>query len=110
MEDSGKRLRAIVSPHGHGDHWFGTAMLLKRFPEAKAYATAGTIEVMRFHGDPKFRAATWDMGGASGPGYDGVTIRNGLVVGFPLGVRVTAASANHLVDLSVSDSERSGIV
>jgi glyoxylase-like metal-dependent hydrolase (beta-lactamase superfamily II) len=32
VEDSGKRLRAIVSTHGHGDHWFGTAMLLKRFP------------------------------------------------------------------------------
>ena len=62
VEDSGKRLTAIVSTHGHGDHWFGTAMLLKRFPDAKAYATAGTIEVMRFHGDPKFRAATWDRG------------------------------------------------
>ena len=58
VEGSGKRLRAIVSTHGHGDHGFGTAVLLKRFPEAKAYATAGTIEVMRFHGDSKFRAAT----------------------------------------------------
>jgi glyoxylase-like metal-dependent hydrolase (beta-lactamase superfamily II) len=62
IEASGKRLRAIVSTHGHGDHWFGTAMLLKRFPNAKAYATAGTIEVMRFHGNPEFRAGTWDKG------------------------------------------------
>ena len=62
VEDSGKRLTAIVSTHGHGDHWFGTAMLLKRFPEAKAYATEGTIEVMRFHGNPEFRAGTWDKG------------------------------------------------
>src|SRR5258706_16455340 len=62
IEGSGKRLRAIVSTHGHGDHWFGTAMLLGRFPDAKAYATAGTIEVMRFHGNPEFRAATWDKG------------------------------------------------
>ena len=60
VEDSGKRLTAVVSTHGHGDHWFGTAMLLKRFPEAKAYATAGTIEVMRFHGNPEFRASAWD--------------------------------------------------
>ena len=52
MGRGGKRLTAIVSTHGHGDHWFGTAMLLKRFPEAKAHATAGTIEVMRFHGKP----------------------------------------------------------
>lgn len=51
-----------------------------------------------------------DNGGLSGPGHDGVTIRNGVLVGFPLGVRVTAASANHLLDLRVSDSERSGIV
>lgn len=51
-----------------------------------------------------------DNGGFSGPGHDGVAIRNGLIVGFPLGVRVTAASANHLVNLRVSDSERSGIV
>ena len=62
VEDSGKHLKAIVSTHGHGDHWFGTAVLLKRFPDAKAYATAGTIEVMRFHGDPTFRAGTWDKG------------------------------------------------
>jgi len=62
VEASGRRLRAIVSTHGHGDHWFGTAMLLKRFPDAKAYATAGTIEVMRFHGNPEFRAGTWDKG------------------------------------------------
>jgi len=60
VEGSGKRLTAVVSTHGHGDHWFGTAMLLKRFPEAKAYATAGTIEVMRFHGNPEFRASAWD--------------------------------------------------
>ena len=60
VEGSGKRLTAVLSTHGHGDHWFGTAMLLKRFPEAKAYATAGTIEVMRFHGNPEFRASAWD--------------------------------------------------
>jgi glyoxylase-like metal-dependent hydrolase (beta-lactamase superfamily II) len=60
VENSGKRLTAIVSTHGHGDHWFGTAMLLKRFPDAKAYATAGTIEVMRFHASPEVREAVWD--------------------------------------------------
>ena len=62
VEDSGKRLTAIVSTHGHGDHWFGTAMLLKRFPDAKAYATAGTIEVMRFHANPEVRVAERPLG------------------------------------------------
>jgi glyoxylase-like metal-dependent hydrolase (beta-lactamase superfamily II) len=47
IEQSGKRLAHIYVTHGHGDHWFGTAQLLQRFPGATLYATEGTIEVMR---------------------------------------------------------------
>jgi glyoxylase-like metal-dependent hydrolase (beta-lactamase superfamily II) len=47
IERSGKRLAHIYVTHGHGDHWFGTAQLLQRFPRATLYATEGTIEVMR---------------------------------------------------------------
>ena len=43
---SGKRLTYIYATHGHGDHWFGAAELVKRFPGAVTYATPGTIEVM----------------------------------------------------------------
>ncbi|MFI5706320.1 MBL fold metallo-hydrolase [Kribbella sp. NPDC051620] len=46
VERSGKRLIAIYATHGHGDHWFGTGELVKRFPGAVAYATPGTIEMM----------------------------------------------------------------
>lgn len=46
IERSGKRLTAIYATHGHGDHWFGTGELVKRFPGVAVYATAGTIEVM----------------------------------------------------------------
>ncbi|NEA30200.1 MBL fold metallo-hydrolase [Streptomyces sp. SID13031] len=46
IERSGKRLIAIYATHGHGDHWFGTGELVKRFPGAVAYATPGTIEMM----------------------------------------------------------------
>ncbi|GAA0931396.1 MBL fold metallo-hydrolase [Kribbella koreensis] len=46
VERSGKRLTAIYATHGHGDHWFGTGELVKRFPGAVAYATPGTIEMM----------------------------------------------------------------
>jgi len=60
VEDSGKRLAHIYITHGHGDHWFGTAPLLRRFPGAVAYAAAGTIEVMRKHAQSEFRAAVWD--------------------------------------------------
>ncbi|WP_217696759.1 MBL fold metallo-hydrolase [Micromonospora avicenniae] len=34
VERSGKRLRYVYATHGHGDHWFGTAEILKRFPGA----------------------------------------------------------------------------
>jgi glyoxylase-like metal-dependent hydrolase (beta-lactamase superfamily II) len=43
---SGKRLKYIYATHGHGDHWFGTAQLLERFPGATVYATEGTIRLM----------------------------------------------------------------
>ncbi|MEO3745503.1 MBL fold metallo-hydrolase [Plantactinospora sp. B5E13] len=46
VEASGRRLAYVYATHGHGDHWFGTNELLKRFPGAVAYATPGTIEVM----------------------------------------------------------------
>src|ERR1700741_272507 len=35
---SGKNLTAIYVTHGHGDHFFGLASLLERFPRAKAVA------------------------------------------------------------------------
>ncbi|WP_394830308.1 MBL fold metallo-hydrolase [Pendulispora rubella] len=60
VEASGKRLIAIATTHGHGDHWFGTSVLLRHFPDAKPYATEGTIEVMRIHADPTFRASAWE--------------------------------------------------
>jgi glyoxylase-like metal-dependent hydrolase (beta-lactamase superfamily II) len=47
IEQSGKRLAYIYITHGHGDHWFGTAQLLERFPSATVYATEGTIRKMR---------------------------------------------------------------
>jgi glyoxylase-like metal-dependent hydrolase (beta-lactamase superfamily II) len=60
IERSGKRLTHIYITHGHGDHWFGTAPLLQRFPGASVFASAGTIEVMRYHASPEVRAAVWD--------------------------------------------------
>ena len=62
IENSGKRLVHIYITHGHGDHWFGTAPLLRRFTGASAYAAAGTIEVMHKHADREFRAVLWDNG------------------------------------------------
>jgi glyoxylase-like metal-dependent hydrolase (beta-lactamase superfamily II) len=58
IEQSGKRLAYIYVTHGHGDHWFGTAQLLQRFPDATVYATEGTIRKMRQQADS--RADHWD--------------------------------------------------
>jgi len=58
VEASGRRLIAIYATHGHGDHWFGTAKLLKRFPNAIPYATRGTIALM--HKQLEGRAQLWD--------------------------------------------------
>ena len=46
VERSGKRLAYIYATHGHGDHWFGTGELARRFPGVTVYATEGTIQVM----------------------------------------------------------------
>jgi len=44
---TGRELAAIYVTHGHGDHWFGTAVLQRRFPGATVYATEGVIAQMR---------------------------------------------------------------
>ena len=83
----------------------GTAMLLKRFPGAKAYATAGTIEVMRFHGNPEFRAATWDKGF---PGQ----IPDSPVVSTPASDNVFKLEGNdvRLVEVGHSDTDKTSVV
>ncbi len=58
IERSGKRLAYIYSTHGHGDHWFGTAQLLQRFPDVTVYATEGTIRKM--HQQAGSRPDRWD--------------------------------------------------
>jgi glyoxylase-like metal-dependent hydrolase (beta-lactamase superfamily II) len=42
-----RRLTTIYITHGHSDHWLGLSVLLERYPEARAVATAGTVRLMR---------------------------------------------------------------
>src|SRR5258707_5495449 len=42
-----RRLTAIYITHGHGDHHLGLSVVLNRFPDARALASAGTVEQMR---------------------------------------------------------------
>jgi glyoxylase-like metal-dependent hydrolase (beta-lactamase superfamily II) len=60
IEGSGKNLAFIYATHGHGDHWFGTDLLMQRFPGAIAYATDGTIAVMNRQATIG-RAEMWDI-------------------------------------------------
>jgi glyoxylase-like metal-dependent hydrolase (beta-lactamase superfamily II) len=60
VQETGKTLRYIYVTHGHGDHWFGTSVLLQRFPDVTVLAAPGTIEVMRYHASPEVRATNWD--------------------------------------------------
>lgn len=60
IENSGRNLKYVYATHGHGDHWFGTDLLLQRFPAAIAHATEGTIGKMREQATTG-RAQMWDV-------------------------------------------------
>ena len=52
--ESGKNLTYICVTHGHGDHFFGFKPLLDSFPNARALATASSVEVMQKQINPDF--------------------------------------------------------
>src|ERR1051326_2193891 len=57
---SGRNLTTIYATHGHGDHWFGASVLLKRFPYARFVARPPVVEAMR-RSTPESVAATWEV-------------------------------------------------
>jgi glyoxylase-like metal-dependent hydrolase (beta-lactamase superfamily II) len=56
---SGKNLTAIYVTHGHGDHFFGLAPLLERFPRARAVATPEVVQAMHEHLSPTWIENFW---------------------------------------------------
>jgi len=66
VAQSGKRLKVIYSTHGHGDHWFGTAQVLERFPDATVYATDDVIRQMHKAADGRAKYDK-DFPGQIGP-------------------------------------------
>ncbi len=57
---SGKNLTIIYITHGHGDHFFGLKLLLDRFPNAKALATAGVVAAVRDQIKPDYVKSFWE--------------------------------------------------
>lgn len=56
----GRTLKTIYVTHGHGDHWFGAATILERFPDAKLIATPSVIKVMEGNASPAALSGVWN--------------------------------------------------
>jgi glyoxylase-like metal-dependent hydrolase (beta-lactamase superfamily II) len=56
---SGKTLKAIYVTHAHGDHFFGLAILQRRFPGARALATPAVVERMKLQVTPEKLNDRW---------------------------------------------------
>ena len=56
---TGKNLTTIFVTHGHGDHFFGAAPVLDRFPEATMVATPAVVEGMKKQLSPAWLDGFW---------------------------------------------------
>jgi len=56
----GKNLTTIYATHGHGDHFFGAATVLERFPGARFVARPEVIKIMREQASPESLATFWN--------------------------------------------------
>ena len=57
---SGKNLVTIYVTHAHGDHYLGLKLLLDRFPNAKAIATAPVVAAIQDQIKPEFVKSFWE--------------------------------------------------
>jgi glyoxylase-like metal-dependent hydrolase (beta-lactamase superfamily II) len=100
IASKGRNLTTVYITHGHGDHWFGAATLLERFPKAKVVATREAIEVMRLNASPKMLDGAWK------PGFPG-QIPDKFVIAEELKGKVIELEGEELqvIDLGHTDTE-----
>jgi glyoxylase-like metal-dependent hydrolase (beta-lactamase superfamily II) len=60
VAESGKNLTTVYVTHAHGDHFFGLKLLLDRFPNARAFATAFAVAGMQKQISPDFIKSFWE--------------------------------------------------
>ena len=60
VAENGKNLTTIYITHAHGDHFLGLKLLLDRFPNARAFATASTVAAMHNQIKPEFINSFWE--------------------------------------------------
>ncbi|NIH87504.1 MBL fold metallo-hydrolase [Amycolatopsis granulosa] len=97
IERSGKRLTHIYVTHGHGDHWFGAAALVERFPGSTVHATEGTVALMHASASGA-RKAFWDR---LFPGQ----IPDTRVIARPLPAETLALEGHPLIAVEVGHSD-----
>src|SRR5215467_6636352 len=61
LVESGKNLTTIYITHAHGDHFLGLKLLLDRFPDARAFATATAVTAMQEQIKPDFVRSFWEL-------------------------------------------------
>ena len=60
LAESSKNLTTIYVTHAHGDHFFGLKLLLDRFQNAQAFATASNVAAMQEQIKPDFIKSFWE--------------------------------------------------
>src|SRR5436190_5792596 len=58
--ESGKNLTTIYVTHAHGDHFFGLKLLLDKFPNARAIATASVVAAIQDQIKPEYVKSFWE--------------------------------------------------
>ena len=60
VAESGKNLTTIYITHAHADHFLGLQLVLDRFPNARAFATAPAVAAMQNQIRPDFIKSFWE--------------------------------------------------